>query len=878
MGVIDQTANTESTPPPADVRTPPQLRTILLTDLVDSTELVEKLGDGAAAELFRAHDRLVLQLQQRWHGRLIDRSDGMLLLFERPIDGLGFALDYARGLQEVGAPHQAELKSRTGLHVGEVLTWRNSEEAVRVGAKPLEVEGLAKPMAARLMGLARPGQILLSAVAEPLAHRAARELGERGQHLAWKSWGRWRFKGVPEAQEVIEVGEPDIAPLRMPVRGPKAWRDLPLWRRPAALVAQVALLSVVMGAMWFLGRPQPAIAFSERDWVVLADVRNLTGEPLLDDSLELAFRVSLEQSRHVNVLGGLKVRQALGNMRAPPDTPLDRSVAAEVAIREGAKAVILPTVAEVHGRVRVTAEIIEPASEAAVWVGHADGAGTESTLESIDTVVAALRSGLGETGQMLARDARPLPRVATSSLDALKAYALGLEAYRVTDYLLALQHFERAIELDPEFALAYLGAMRVFVTTADASSAAEYLDRATSLRERLAPREALYLDAWVAEFGDAPSVDAADAWRLLGDTYPDYFAAHHNYAWLRFGTGDYREAYKAVVKAAVPANPLRPGVLDLKGLIELAQGDSRGALTSFQAAAELRGTPPGRRFVSALGALGRLDEAEAVLEAAAPLPGGLASLNHLERIALLLAAGKSEEAAAAAERAVLGSRDAPLLIQRVLRLQALTTQSVAESVEVRRAEIRVLARELAKEARNEPAVSRTDMAALALAAIRLGQRTGDHAGVAEFVEALREPTQRSSHPMVQLLHDAVDAEQLRAAGEPREAMAKLKPPSATNAPYQWHVVRAAVLRDLGDFPAAETEDAWLAENSGRAWSEPLGGQVFLAMNIIDLRMAQARVLQIAAKDSAHLRRSLPSSSPASKKWTTVYAAAEVRSR
>ncbi|MFN7136292.1 MAG: putative peptide modification system cyclase, partial [Thermomonas sp.] len=206
----------------------PQVRTLLLTDLVDSTQLVERLGDAPAAALFRAHDRLVLELQQRWRGRLIDRSDGLLLLFERPIDGLGFALDYARGLRELGRQMQLKqpLQARAGLHVGEVLLWENSPDAVRMGAKPLEVEGLAKPLAGRLMALARPGQILLSATAEPLAHRAARELGERGELLVWKSYGRWRFKGVPEAQEVYEVGEPGLAALRMPAHTPKAWRDL----------------------------------------------------------------------------------------------------------------------------------------------------------------------------------------------------------------------------------------------------------------------------------------------------------------------------------------------------------------------------------------------------------------------------------------------------------------------------------------------------------------------------------------------------------------------------------------------------------------------------------------------------------------------------
>src|SRR5688572_8215261 len=222
----------------------PQLRTLLLTDLCDSTALVESIGDVATATLFRDHDRLVLDLQQRWRGRLIDRSDGLLLMFERPIDGLGFALDYVRTLEVMSASLGMEIKARAGLHVGEVLTWRNTDEAVLAGAKPLEVEGLAKPTAARLMSMARPGQILLSSVAEPLAHRAARELGERGQQLLWKSHGRWRFKGMPEGQQVYEVGEPGIAPLRTPPNTTKAWRDIPLWRRPASLVAEAALVAL----------------------------------------------------------------------------------------------------------------------------------------------------------------------------------------------------------------------------------------------------------------------------------------------------------------------------------------------------------------------------------------------------------------------------------------------------------------------------------------------------------------------------------------------------------------------------------------------------------------------------------------------------------
>jgi len=128
-----------------------QLRALLFTDLCDSTLLVERMGDAAAAELFQDHDRLVMALQQRWNGQQIDRSDGLFMLFERPVDALGFGLDYQRGLQALGGKRNILLRARIGLHVGEVLLWNNSAESIALGAKPVEVEGLAKPMAARLM-------------------------------------------------------------------------------------------------------------------------------------------------------------------------------------------------------------------------------------------------------------------------------------------------------------------------------------------------------------------------------------------------------------------------------------------------------------------------------------------------------------------------------------------------------------------------------------------------------------------------------------------------------------------------------------------------------------------------------------------------------
>ncbi|MEG1681580.1 MAG: putative peptide modification system cyclase, partial [Stenotrophomonas sp.] len=409
-----------------------------------------------------------------------------------------------------------------------MLFWRNDEDAVAAGAKPVDVEGVAKPTAARLMALARPNQILLSSVAEALLRPSQRELGERGANLQWKSHGRWYFKGLPTPQEVFEVGTTGSAPLRMPARSSKAWRRLPLWRRPAALVAELLLVVAVGAVAWVLVRPEPAIAFAERDWVVIGDFSNQTGNLVLDDALQQALRISLEQSRHVNVLSDLKVRETLRQMRKDPAQALDRATAKEIAIRDGARAVVMPGVQELYGKLRISIEVLDPVSGRVVYSAYADGDGLDSALGSLDTVAAAIRTKLGEAADELGRTSLPLPRVATSNLDALHAYAMGVDAYAEYRHEDALAYLEQAEKLDPDFAAAYMAQMRIAYSRGDTVRARELLAQAVAHRDDLTAREGLYLDAWGAEINGSGSAESAYKWKLLGDLYPDYHAAFAN--------------------------------------------------------------------------------------------------------------------------------------------------------------------------------------------------------------------------------------------------------------------------------------------------------------------------------------------------------------
>ncbi len=184
------------------------LRVLLLTDVVDSTALSQALGDERMAALWQQHDRIARDLLPLHHGREIDKTDGMLLLFDEVADALAYAAAYHAGLAAL--PHP--LAARAGLHRGAVLLRENTAADVARGAKPLEVEGLAKPMAARVMALARGGQTLLSAdAAQALGHQAA----------ALLSHGHWRLKGVAEPLELFDAATP---PHPAPPDGDKGWR------------------------------------------------------------------------------------------------------------------------------------------------------------------------------------------------------------------------------------------------------------------------------------------------------------------------------------------------------------------------------------------------------------------------------------------------------------------------------------------------------------------------------------------------------------------------------------------------------------------------------------------------------------------------------
>ncbi len=233
-----------------------ELRALLLTDVVDSTMLSERLGDQTMAAVWSAHDRVARDLLPVWRGREIDKTDGMLLLFDSAADAVHYALACHQALASLPVP----LKARAGLHFGPVILRENSEADIALGAKPLEVEGLAKPTAARVMTLAQGGQTLVS---EDARHAL--------DDMPWamQSHGHWVLKGLGEPIELFEVGL-RVEDFAAPPDGDKAHRVVRVGERwlPVRKIAN--------------NLPQLTTSFVGRDRelgevkALLADVRLLT--------------------------------------------------------------------------------------------------------------------------------------------------------------------------------------------------------------------------------------------------------------------------------------------------------------------------------------------------------------------------------------------------------------------------------------------------------------------------------------------------------------------------------------------------------------------------------------------------------------------------
>ncbi len=818
-------------------------RTLVLCDLADSTALFDKLGDRTATDLMRRHDQLARLAMQRHGGQEIDKTDGFLVLFERPIQAVAFALEYQRDLRSLAEETLQPLSARVGIHFGEVVVWENAPASIANGAKPLEVEGVAKPVTARLMALAHPGQILISEAAEAMARRAESESGFPAGAVRWLAHGRYHFKGLSQPLTVHEVGDSGIAPLRAPAASAKAWPAKAWWQRPTVLgVVAIAILVTAAASGYALMRKASALAFGERDWVVIGDFATVDGDKTRDAMLATAFRIGIEESRFVNVVPDSSIRQALVRMQRDSTTRIDRGIASEIALREQARAVIVPSVSQYGPRTRLVVELVDPKDERTVSTKSADADGPNDILPAMDRLLRETRLQLGESLHQIQENSLPLEKVTTPNLEALRVMSHALAMERDGDFDQSERLLRHAIELDPDFATAHSRLGSVLVQQERHAEARAVLEKALTIERRLSERERLFVRAFLAEYVDPGA--ALSQWRVFASLYPDTGAGQNNAGNLYYQVfQDYPAAEAELTKGALSKNPLRNYTLQMLGHVLIAEGKVDEAEQQFRAALQFSPAPILFGLADALVARGKLAEAARYLDETPRQPPDAETERAMRRATLLIAQGRVEGAALAVESALSSAERLPspnprwraqaarvaLRMARgdVAATRDLVARHIAELTSAATANTNPLVMEQLLHAAAWAA--RVGLVDKARDALELGARLGN---LDRFPDRAR---------LASVAQDEMDLFEGRV-----DAVVARGTAGAGNELWETHEVGARARRAAGDAVGEAAELKWLVSHGGLAygqWTDQLLGQQARALALADAkaRMAALKV-------------------------------------
>ncbi|HEY7925539.1 MAG TPA: protein kinase [Vicinamibacteria bacterium] len=257
------------------------------------------------------------------------------------------------------------------------------------------------------------------------------------------------------------------------------------------IAAVVVLVAAVAGATFFHFRG--AQALTERDLVLVTDFVNTAGDPVFDGTLKQALAIQLEQSPFLNVVPDDRVRQALGLMGQPEDARVTAAVGREICEREGIKAMLTGSIAALGSHYVITLDAVNARTGSAIAREQVEAQSKEKVLTALGQASTRLRAKLGESmGSIQAYDA-PIERATTSSLEALKSFTTGELLRNTKGEVEAIPHFERALELDPNFAMAYAKLSALYGNIGESERGNDYGKKAFERRDRVSEREKFYI-------------------------------------------------------------------------------------------------------------------------------------------------------------------------------------------------------------------------------------------------------------------------------------------------------------------------------------------------------------------------------------------------
>jgi len=337
---------------------------------------------------------------------------------------------------------------------------------------------------------------------------------------------RWQT-AADVAEELRGISQDAVAPSGARAATPGRRRRERVW----ALVGGAVLVVALAGGGWFglrsslglrvFGRSPTPAKLTDRDTIVLSDFENKTGDPVFDDTLKQGLSVQLEQSPFLSLLSDRKVNDTLRLMGRPAGDRLTPEVTREVCERTGTTAMLIGSIAALGRQYVIGLKAVSCGTGDVLADAQEPAAGKEAVLKALNEAAVRLRGKLGELLSSVQRYATPLEDATTPSLEALKAYSLGMKMLWTKGDAAALPFYQRAVDLDPTFAVAHMVLGQCYANLSEMGRATEHKRKAYDLREKVSERERLIIEGnyYMTVTGDLEKAARTD--ELRRQTYPN---------------------------------------------------------------------------------------------------------------------------------------------------------------------------------------------------------------------------------------------------------------------------------------------------------------------------------------------------------------------
>jgi serine/threonine protein kinase/tetratricopeptide (TPR) repeat protein len=422
------------------------------------------------------------------------------------------------------------------------------------GRMPFERKTVGATFAAILHESVEPMTRLNSRIPEKLDDIVCKALAKdrqtRYQHAAEIRNDLQMLQGTSDSA-AGSILAPQNVP-KTPLATRKAGRSQ--WKIP--LLIGFALAALLAAGKSWVRHPYstPVSKLTEKDTVVLADFTNATGDPVFDDTLKQALEVSLRQSPFLNILSEGRIGKTLRMMQRPLDTPLTPEVAREICERSQGKAYLSGSISTLGKEYVVGLRAASCETGDMLSEEQSTAAGKEQVLRTLGNEAAALRKELGESLASVKRYDQPLIEATTSSLEALQQYSEVPRLERAQGDEATIPYLERAIELDPDFALAYASRGAVYSNLNRPDLARASFQKAYELRDRVTQQERFEIECFYQTYVTGDIEKASEIYNEWVRAYPRAYVPHGNLGWIYNTVGEYEKS-AAETKASLDLEP-----------------------------------------------------------------------------------------------------------------------------------------------------------------------------------------------------------------------------------------------------------------------------------------------------------------------------------